>query len=141
MFKIPEFKEKKELYKFLSTNRDLLIHAKKSDKKIVQCLKVIKTGEITQKAKLENVEELRRLSEGSDLEARTITQARALEGSVRNTGTHACGVIITPEKITNLIPVATAKDSDMYVTQFDNNVVESAGLLKMDFFILGAKLI
>lgn len=86
---------------------------------------------------IEKVEELRRLSEGSNLEAQTIKQARALEGSVRNTGTHACGVIITPEKITNLIPVATAKDSDMYVTQFDNNVVESAGLLKMDF--LGLK--
>lgn len=86
---------------------------------------------------LEKVEELKRLSEGSNLEAQTINQARALEGSVRNTGTHACGVIITPEKITNLIPVATAKDSKMYVTQFDNNVVESAGLLKMDF--LGLK--
>jgi DNA polymerase-3 subunit alpha len=86
---------------------------------------------------LENVEELRKIAEGNDLAAQTIIQARALEGSVRNTGTHACGVIITPEKITNLIPVATAKDSDMYVTQFDNNVVESAGLLKMDF--LGLK--
>ena len=86
---------------------------------------------------LENVQELIRISEGDDLGAQTVKQARALEGSVRNTGTHACGVIITPEKITNLIPVATAKDSDMYVTQFDNNVVESAGLLKMDF--LGLK--
>jgi len=86
---------------------------------------------------LDNVLELRRISEGDDLEAETINQACALEGSVRNTGIHACGVIITPEKITNLIPVATAKDSDMYVTQFDNNVVESAGLLKMDF--LGLK--
>ena len=52
-------------------------------------------------------------------------------------GTHAGGVIITPEDITNLIPVATAKGADMYVTQFDNGVVESAGLLKMDF--LGLK--
>jgi DNA polymerase-3 subunit alpha len=86
---------------------------------------------------LENVMELRKISEGDGLEAQTINQACALEGSVRNTGTHACGVIITPEEITNLIPVATAKDSDMYVTQFDNNVVESAGLLKMDF--LGLK--
>jgi len=86
---------------------------------------------------LENVNELRAISKGDTLEAQTINQARALEGSVRNTGIHACGVIITPEKITNLIPVATAKDSDMYVTQFDNNVVESAGLLKMDF--LGLK--
>ncbi len=85
----------------------------------------------------ENILELRRIAEGEDLDAQTIKQACALEGSVRNTGTHACGVIITPEKITNLIPIATAKDSDMYVTQFDNNVVESAGLLKMDF--LGLK--
>jgi DNA polymerase-3 subunit alpha len=85
----------------------------------------------------ENVLELQKIAEGNNLEAQTIKLARALEGSVRNTGTHACGVIITPEKITNLIPVATAKDSDMYVTQFDNNVVESAGLLKMDF--LGLK--
>ncbi|MDF1518829.1 MAG: DNA polymerase III subunit alpha, partial [Lutibacter sp.] len=86
---------------------------------------------------LENVNELRRIAAGDDLAAQTINQARALEGSVRNTGTHACGVIITPENITNLIPIATAKDTDMYVTQFDNNVVESAGLLKMDF--LGLK--
>lgn len=86
---------------------------------------------------LENVQELKRIAQGTDLEAQTINQARALEGSVRNIGTHACGIIITPEKITNLIPIATAKDTDMFVTQFDNNVVESAGLLKMDF--LGLK--
>ena len=86
---------------------------------------------------LENVIELRKIADGNNLEAQTINQARALEGSVRNTGIHACGVIITPEPITNLVPVITAKDSDMYVTQFDNNVVEDAGLLKMDF--LGLK--
>jgi DNA polymerase-3 subunit alpha len=84
-----------------------------------------------------NVGELQSIAEGTDLAAKTINQAIALEGSVRNTGTHACGVIITPEDITNLIPVSTAKDSEMFVTQFDNNVVESAGLLKMDF--LGLK--
>jgi len=83
------------------------------------------------------VNEIRNLAEGQDIEAQTINQALALEGSVRNTGTHACGVIITPEDITNLIPVAVAKGSDLYVTQFDNNVVEDAGLLKMDF--LGLK--
>ncbi len=84
-----------------------------------------------------SIAELITIAEGKDLAAKTINQALALEGSVRNTGTHACGVIITPEDITNLVPVATAKDSDMFVTQFDNNVVESAGLLKMDF--LGLK--
>ncbi|MFD2568723.1 DNA polymerase III subunit alpha [Pseudotenacibaculum haliotis] len=83
------------------------------------------------------VNELKAISEGSGLEAETINKAAILEGSVRNTGIHACGVIITPGDITNYVPVSVAKDSDMYVTQFDNAVVESAGLLKMDF--LGLK--
>ena len=83
------------------------------------------------------VEELRNISNGNDLASETVNKATILEGSVRNTGIHACGVIITPGDITNYVPVALAKDSDMYVTQFDNSVVESAGLLKMDF--LGLK--
>ncbi len=86
---------------------------------------------------LEKVHELLNISEGDDLEAQTVNQARILEGSVRNTGIHACGVIITPSDITNFVPVSVAKDSELYVTQFDNSVVESAGLLKMDF--LGLK--
>jgi DNA polymerase-3 subunit alpha len=86
---------------------------------------------------LEKVNQLLNIADGDDLEAETINQARILEGSVRNTGIHACGVIITPSDITNYVPVATAKDSDLYVTQFDNSVVEDAGLLKMDF--LGLK--
>ncbi len=86
---------------------------------------------------LEKVNELLNISDGEDLQAETVNQARVLEGSVRNTGIHACGVIITPGDITNYVPVALAKDSDLYVTQFDNSVVEDAGLLKMDF--LGLK--
>ncbi|QLG44751.1 DNA polymerase III subunit alpha [Costertonia aggregata] len=85
----------------------------------------------------EKVNQLLNISETDDLEGQTVNMARTLEGSVRNTGIHACGVIITPDDITNFVPVATAKDSDLYVTQFDNSVVESAGLLKMDF--LGLK--
>jgi DNA polymerase-3 subunit alpha len=83
------------------------------------------------------VNELKTISEGTGIEAETINKALVLEGSVRNTGIHACGVIITPDDITKYVPVSVAKDSDMYVTQFDNAVVESAGLLKMDF--LGLK--
>ena len=86
---------------------------------------------------MEKVNQLLNISEGDDLEAETVNLARVLEGSLRNTGIHACGVIITPDDITNFVPIATAKDSDLYVTQFDNSVVESAGLLKMDF--LGLK--
>ncbi|PKA98821.1 DNA polymerase III alpha subunit [Flavobacteriaceae bacterium MAR_2009_75] len=86
---------------------------------------------------LEKINELLNIAEGDDLEGQTLKMARVLEGSVRNTGIHACGVIITPDDITKFVPVSTAKDSDLYVTQFDNSVVESAGLLKMDF--LGLK--
>ena len=84
-----------------------------------------------------NAKKLIALSDGSDLVANTINLARKLEGNIRNTGTHACGVIITPEPLIGLIPVTRAKDSDLMVTQFDNSVVEHAGLLKMDF--LGLK--
>ena len=85
----------------------------------------------------DRVQELISLAQAGDLGAETIQQAKVLEGSMRNTGIHACGVIITPDDITNFVPVSVAKDSDLYVTQFDNSVVESAGLLKMDF--LGLK--
>lgn len=107
---------------------DLFGTSEKSKQKIENL-----SAELTAKAN-----ELLNISEGDDLEAQTLNQALKLEGTVRNTGTHACGIIITPDDITNLIPVAISKDSEnMYVTQYDNNVVESAGLLKMDF--LGLK--
>ena len=96
--------------------------------------------ELSQKFRAEElalVNELLAIAEGDDLPAETLNLARTLEGSVRNTGIHACGVIITPDDITKFVPVALAKDSDLYVTQFDNSVVEDAGLLKMDF--LGLK--
>lgn len=63
-----------------------------------------------------------------------LSAAQRMEGCIRNTGIHACGVIITPEDISNLIPITiAAKDPDILVSQFDNSVAESAGLLKMDF--------
>ena len=83
------------------------------------------------------VKELQEISQGDDLAGQTLQQAKVLEGSLRNTGIHACGVIITPDDITQFVPIATTKDSELYVTQFDNSVVEEAGLLKIDF--LGLK--
>ncbi|WP_419868253.1 DNA polymerase III subunit alpha [Chryseobacterium sp. CT-SW4] len=63
-----------------------------------------------------------------------LASAMKMEGCIRNTGIHACGVIITPEEVSNLVPVTiAAKDADILVSQFDNSVAESAGLLKMDF--------
>ncbi|WP_428234900.1 DNA polymerase III subunit alpha [Gracilimonas sp.] len=83
------------------------------------------------------VKELRDIRDGEGLEAETLRMAYVLEGSVRNTGIHAAGVIIAPDKLTEYIPVSTAKDADLYVTQFDGSVIENAGMLKMDF--LGLK--
>jgi DNA polymerase-3 subunit alpha len=81
--------------------------------------------------------EFRQLADSEGEHQKVIKQAAILEGSIKSTGVHACGIIITPEPMTKLVPVSIAKDSDMQVTQFDNSVVESAGLLKMDF--LGLK--
>lgn len=86
---------------------------------------------------INNAKQLIEISKRNDEYAETINQARVIEGSVRNTGIHACGVIITPDDITNYVPIARAKDTGMYCTQFDNAVVENAGMLKMDF--LGLK--
>jgi DNA polymerase-3 subunit alpha len=75
-----------------------------------------------------------KLVQGNDLTGQVLRQAGALEGAIRTTGTHACGVIITPDDITNFVPVKLAQDAEIkLVTQFDNDVAESAGLLKMDF--------
>ena len=73
----------------------------------------------------------------NELEAKTLKMAEILEGSVRHTGIHACGVIIGPEDLTNYIPLSTSKDSDLHVTQYDGKHIESVGMLKMDF--LGLK--
>jgi len=92
----------------------------------------VKRPELVQEAM-----ELAKLAKENTPAAHTIQTAGKLEGSLRNLGLHACGFIIAPTDLDNVIPVTTAKGSDMYVTQFDNSVVESAGLLKMDF--LGIK--
>ena len=75
-------------------------------------------------------------------EANTIKYAKMLEGTVRSTGIHACGFIICRDPISDHVPVSTADDPDFpeiktAVTQYDGHVIESTGLIKMDF--LGLK--
>jgi DNA polymerase-3 subunit alpha len=86
---------------------------------------------------IENVKKLRLIYEGTDLQSKVLKEAEKLEGSVRGTGVHAAGLIIAPCDLTDLIPVAVAKDSDLLVTQFEGKVIEDAGVIKMDF--LGLK--
>jgi DNA polymerase-3 subunit alpha len=92
---------------------------------------------ITLKDAIEQVPELKAILAGNDLRAQVLRAAEKLEGSVRNTGVHAAGVIIAPDDLTNIVPVAVAKDSDLLVTQYDGRVIEDAGVIKMDF--LGLK--
>jgi len=86
---------------------------------------------------IENIKRLREIYNGSDIRAQVLKEAERLEGSVRNTGIHAAGIIIAPRDLTDLLPVATAKDSDLWVTQIEGSVIEEAGVIKMDF--LGLK--
>jgi DNA polymerase-3 subunit alpha len=90
-----------------------------------------------QQEDIDNVKKLREIYRGSDIRAQVLKEAERLEGSVRNTGIHAAGIIIAPQDLTTLIPVATAKDSDLWVTQIEGSVIEEAGVIKMDF--LGLK--
>lgn len=69
--------------------------------------------------------------------ARTLKYAETLEGSVRHTGLHACGIIIGRDNLIEHIPVCTSKETELLVTQYDGNHVGAAGMLKMDF--LGLK--
>ncbi|MCB0612151.1 MAG: DNA polymerase III subunit alpha [Phaeodactylibacter sp.] len=96
-----------------------------------------KLKEVLNSEELEKAYQFRTLAEGQDDIGEMIRTAQKLEGSVRNTGIHACGVVITPDEITKYVPVKADKDTGMLVSQFDNSVAEAAGLLKMDF--LGLK--
>jgi DNA polymerase-3 subunit alpha len=86
---------------------------------------------------INNIKHLRQIIRGNDLQAQVLKEACLLEGSVRNTGVHAAGIIIAPKDLTEFIPVCIAKDSDLLVTQFEGKVIEDAGVIKMDF--LGLK--
>lgn len=90
------------------------------------------------KAMKENPELKNELDKGRPEVSSVLKNAITLEGSVRNTGTHACGIIISKDDLNNYIPVTSVKDSVLtYATQIDGKYIESVGLLKMDF--LGLK--
>ncbi|MEY2793589.1 MAG: hypothetical protein RJA76_1581, partial [Bacteroidota bacterium] len=86
---------------------------------------------------LEQVKQLREIKSQGGLASRVIDEALVLEGSVRGTGIHAAGIIIAPSDLTDILPVATNKDVNLLITQFDGGVIENAGVIKMDF--LGLK--
>ena len=86
---------------------------------------------------MENVHKLRAIYKEPGLHGDVLRSAEKLEGSVRNTGIHAAGIIIAPCDLTELIPVYSNKDIALLITQFEGNVIENSGVIKMDF--LGLK--
>ncbi len=98
----------------------------------------LKTKEELDGDGFELVKQLREIySNPKDPRSVVLSEAMILEGSVRNTGVHAAGVIIAPSDLTELVPLSTAKDSEFLLTQFEGKVIEDAGVIKMDF--LGLK--
>ncbi len=97
---------------------------------------------ITLQTAIDNVPELKEAANSNDpLVKDTLKYAVMLEGNVRNTGVHACGVIIGQSDISDVVPISTAEDKEtrekMLVTQYEGSVIEETGLIKMDF--LGLK--
>lgn len=93
---------------------------------------------ITFKDAFEEVPELKEAKvKGEKLIQKTLKLAEILEGSVRQTGIHACGIIIGRDDLIEDIPVCKVKDTALFVTQYEGSYVEDSGMLKMDF--LGLK--
>ena len=97
---------------------------------------------INLKSAIEHVPELQEAANSSDPLVRdTLRYAGMLEGNVRSTGVHACGVIIGQSDISDVVPISTAEDKEtkekLLVTQYEGSVIEETGLIKMDF--LGLK--
>ena len=100
---------------------------------------------VVQPDELENVKRMRALAAGDRSAAQAmrimdhekvvnvLRQARKLEGTVRNTGLHAAGIIIAPSDLSDIVPVSTSKDTTLIITQYEGKVIEDAGVIKMDF--------
>ncbi len=92
----------------------------------IKCVKELRDAEVSTDVRMSN----------------TIKYAKMLEGTVRGTGIHACGFIICRDPISDWVPVSVAEDKNdpghkLHCTQYDGHVIESTGLIKMDF--LGLK--
>jgi DNA polymerase-3 subunit alpha len=98
----------------------------------------IKSIESIRETDLLQIKQMRAIYEdNNDIRSEVLREALKLEGSIRNTSVHAAGVIIAPKDIMEIVPLATAKDSSLLVTQYEGKVIEDAGVIKMDF--LGLK--
>jgi len=110
--------------------------------KVTRTVKEDKEVDPTIKLCVEKVPEFQEAyNSGNEPMHDTLEYGKILEGTVRQTGVHACATIIGRDDLTNYIPICTVKDKDsgedLLVSQFEGTLIESAGMLKMDF--LGLK--
>ncbi|MFZ4770232.1 MAG: DNA polymerase III subunit alpha, partial [Ferruginibacter sp.] len=110
-----------------------LLHAPFTTKEAKAGEKSLEEKEQLQGEDIENVKRLREIYAGNNLDSKILHEAEILEGSVRNTGIHASAIIIAPMDLTDLLPVATSKESELWLTQIEGNSIEEAGVIKMDF--------
>ena len=100
--------------------------------------KSLKDKEALSSEEIEDVKSLRKIyDDKGTLQSKVLHEAEILEGGVRGTGVHAAGIIIAPKDLTEIVPIATSKDTEFYLTQYQGKVIEDAGVIKMDF--LGLK--
>ena len=78
-----------------------------------------KMADVVTPDEVENLKKLREMLKGNDLTAKVLKEAQKLEGTVRNVGIHAAGIIIAPSDLTDLIPVSTSKESNLLITQYE----------------------
>ncbi|MBX2933128.1 MAG: DNA polymerase III subunit alpha [Ferruginibacter sp.] len=114
-------------------NLKRLLHAPFTNKEANESEKSLEEKEQLQPDDIESTKKLRELYLKAGLESKILHEAEVLEGSVRNTGIHASAIIIAPKDLTELIPVATSKDSELWLTQIEGGSIEEAGVIKMDF--------
>ncbi len=118
-------------------NLKRLLHAPMTTKEAKDGVKSLEEKEQLQAEDFENIKKLREIYNGTDLHSSILHEAEILEGSVRNTGIHASAIIIAPKDLTDLLPVASSKESELWLTQIEGGSIEEAGVIKMDF--LGLK--
>jgi len=118
-----------EIIKKTGENGEEIIEEKKVKVNVGNCVKLVpEMKEALESSTIPGVKE-------------TLQYAQKLEGTVRNTGVHACAIIIGRDNLTEHIPICIAKDKetgeDMWVSQYEGSFIEDVGMLKMDF--LGLK--
>jgi DNA polymerase-3 subunit alpha len=110
-----------------------LLHAPITSKEAHNGEKSLEDKEQLAADEVEKVKQIRSFYNSDDINAKVLKEAEILEGSVRNTGIHASAIIIAPKDLTELLPVATSKESELWVTQIEGSSIEEAGVIKMDF--------